>query len=133
VAAAKVGDAGHRVSVSLNPDQLGTVTVTVDRNADGTMHIQVSAEQAATLDMLRRDQAELARILDQAGTGQGSPSLSFSLDSGSGGGGWSMPGQDQHAHSTIQFPAAYADEPGQAIAWPGASRRTATGSIDVTA
>lgn len=120
------------MSVSLNPDQLGTVTVTVDRNADGTMHIQVSAEQMATLDMLRRDQGELVRALDQAGTGQGSPGLSFSLDSGSGG-GWSMPGGQQDARPPVHFPSAYADETAQATAWPGASRRAATGSIDVTA
>ena len=132
VAAAKVGDIGHRVSVSLNPDQLGTVTVTVDRNADGTMHIQVSAAQMATLDMLRRDQGELVRALDQAGTGQGSPGLSFSLDSGSGG-GWSMPGGQQDARPPVHFPSAYADETAQATTWPGASRRAASGSIDVTA
>lgn len=132
LSAAQTGDAGHRVSVSITPDQLGTVTVTVDRNADGTMSIQVSANQLATLDMLRRDQGELARALDQAGTGQGSPSLSFSFDGGSSG-GWSMPGQDQGARPPVHFPSAYADEPAQATVWPGASRRTADGSIDVTA
>lgn len=132
VSAAQAGDAGHRVSVSLNPDQLGTVTVTVDRNTDGTMHIQVSAEQIATLDMLRRDQGELVRALDQAGAGQGSPSLSFSLDSGSSG-GWSTPGGHQDARPPAQFPTVYADEPAQAATWPGATRRTAAGSIDVTA
>ena len=120
------------MSVSITPDQLGTVTVTVDRNTDGTMSIQVSADQLATLDMLRRDQGELAHALDQTGTGQGSPSLSFSFDGGSNG-GWSMSGGHQDARPPAHFPPAYADEPAQAIIWPVASRRTAAGSIDVTA
>ena len=132
LSAAQAGDAGHRVSVSITPDQLGTVTVTVDRNTDGTMSIQVSADQLATLDLLRRDQADLARALDQTGTGHASPSLSFSFDGGSSN-GWSMSGGQQETRPPAHFPTAYADEPAQAATWPSTSRQTAAGSIDVTA
>lgn len=129
------GEAGGRVTVSVTPGELGRVNITVERNGDGTMHIQVSAEHLATLELLRRDQTELARTLDQADTSSGNHSLSFSLDSGMAGGGgthgWFTGGSQQEAPAPVA-PLAYVDTTTAAAAPIGrpANRR---GSIDVTA
>ena len=131
VSAARDGEAGSRTTLSITPDQLGKVTVSVERRSDGTMQIEVSAQHLATLDLLRKDQADLTQALDLAGAGQGSHSLSFSL--ASGGGHWSMQGEQQNGRPPQHFPAAYADDPAPAAAASVQARRTAAGSIDVTA
>lgn len=135
LSAARNGEAGHRVTVSITPDELGRVNVTVERNSDGTMHIQVSAEHLATLDLLRRDQDELTRTLNQAANSRSGHSLSFSLDHGpagdgpgSGMGGWSTQGGQQDARPSMP-PNAYSDDIAAGPAAPAAARS----GIDVTA
>ena len=82
VSMAQGGGAGGRLSVSITPEQLGQVHITVERAADGTTSIHVAAEQLGTLNILRHDQADLTRALDQAGVGHDGHSLSFSWEGG---------------------------------------------------
>ena len=133
----------QKVSVSITPGDLGQVSISVEKAADGTTSIHVAAERLATLDLLRNDQSELSRALNDAGVQQSSSSLSFSWDGPASGGGshagqnWSnqsWSGQDgngQHAPSGQQRSAlaTYADERN---AGPDATA-AARGGIDVTA
>ena len=121
--------AGRRLQVSITPDELGQVSITVERAVDGTTAVHVAAERAATLDLLRRDQADLARALDQAGAGAGGHSLSFSLLGGGGrmaGGGRDEPPAERQPASAALL---YAETPPPAAA----SRAAARGGLDLTA
>ncbi|MBR0657377.1 flagellar hook-length control protein FliK [Plastoroseomonas arctica] len=83
-----------RLSVALDPGELGRVEISVER-AGGQTAIRVTAERPETLALLQRDQRELGHSLDQAGLGEAGRSISFSL-SGQGGGqrqGQNSPGQ----------------------------------------
>ena len=139
ISAARNGEAGHRVTVSITPGELGQVSITVERNSNGTMHIQVSAEHLATLDLLRRDQDELTQTLDQAAGSRSGHSLSFSLDHGTardgpgnGMGGWFMHNGQQDARpSTPQF--AYADNTAITAVTSTSPAAASRGGIDVTA
>ncbi len=127
--------AGGRLSVSITPDELGQVSITVERAADGTTAVHVSAERAATLDLLRRDQADLARALDGAGASPGGHSLSFSLSGGDGrmpgGGGRYEPPVERQPASAAQL---YAEAPPPVLAGLAAARLAAArGGLDLTA
>jgi hypothetical protein len=121
--------AGGRLSISITPDQLGQVHITVERAMDGTTSIHVAAEQLGTLNILRHDQADLTRALDQVGVGQGGHSLSFSWDGGGGGmQGWNTPGEQRGGYQPALVSKSYAVEP---TAAPPAA--VARGGIDLTA
>jgi len=128
VSMAQVG-AGGRLSISITPDQLGQVHITVERATDGTTSIHVAAEQLGTLNILRHDQADLTRALDQAGVGQEGHSLSFSWDGGGGGmQGWNTPSDQHGEYQPAQVSKSYAVEP-TAVPSAAATR----GGIDLTA
>ena len=125
------------MTVSVTPGELGRVNISVERNVDGTVHIQVSAEHVTTLDLLRRDQTELARTLDRADANSGNHSLSFSLDSGTPGGGTGSGMHDWHTGGLRQEnsvpvpPLAYVETTMPATTIGRHPDRR--GSIDVTA
>ena len=121
---------GDRISISMSPETLGHVSITVDRAMDGTTSIQISAERLATMELLRTDQADLLRALHEAGVSQNSSSLSFSWHGGNGGmQGWAGQGEPQGERrpASAQF---YAEEPASIAA---VSRAVAHGGVDVTA
>ena len=131
VAMAKGGGIGGRLSISITPEQLGQVHITVERSADGMTSIHVAAEQLGTLDMLRQDRADLTRVLDQANLGQGGHSLSFSWDGGGGGmPGWGTPGDQQGEQQMAQASGSYAVE---ATPTPAVATVSTRGGIDLTA
>ena len=70
-----------RLSVTLEPAELGRVEISVERKGDST-DILVVAERPETLALMQRDQRELDRTLAQAGIGSEGRSLSFSLSDG---------------------------------------------------
>jgi hypothetical protein len=126
--------AGGRLSISITPDQLGQVHITVERATDGTTAIHVAAEQLGTLNILRHDQADLTRALDQAGVGQGGHSLSFSWDGGGGGmQGWNTPGEQRSEYQPALVSKSYAMEPTAARSAAASSAVAARGGIDLTA
>jgi flagellar hook-length control protein FliK len=118
-----------RMSISITPDQLGRVHITVERAIDGTTTIHLAAEQLATLNLLRQDQSDLHRALDQAGVGQEGHSLSFSWDGGGGG----MPGWGSPSHQRGDSrPTDVIPHIEEAISAPSVAA-AARGGIDVTA
>ncbi len=60
-------DGAHRMTLRLNPVELGLVEIRIDRPADAPPRVQIMVERPETLTLLLRDQAQLERALDQAG------------------------------------------------------------------
>ncbi len=128
------GQGSSRLSISITPDQLGQVHITVERATDGTTSIHVAAEQLVTLDLLRQDQGSLNQALDQAGVGQQGHSLSFSWDnSGSAGGGmagWGGPDDQASDGQPVNVANSYPEEAVSSLSVMAAAAR---GGIDMTA
>lgn len=85
-----------RLSVSLEPAELGRVEISVERTGD-TADVRVIAERPETLALLQRDQRELDRTLTQAGITPDGRSLSFALSDGGGGFGGERGGDGRQA------------------------------------
>lgn len=74
---AKAPDGGASVTVQLHPAELGPVQIRIEKAAGGTTEVIVSAAKTGTLDALRSSEAELHRVLDQAGVAPGGRTISF--------------------------------------------------------
>ena len=59
--------AGHQVTISLSPRELGQVDISIQRHTSGAATVTIAVERAATLELLRHDKAELHAALDRAG------------------------------------------------------------------
>ena len=70
---------GSRVSIRLNPEELGKVDVKLDIGKDGLVRAMVTAEKPETLDLLQRDARALERALQEAGLKTNGDSLDFDL------------------------------------------------------
>ncbi len=68
-----------RISIQLEPQDLGRVDVKLEVSADGRVSATVSADRQDTLDLLQRDHRALERALQQAGLKTDSDSLDFNL------------------------------------------------------
>lgn len=68
-----------RISVQLEPQDLGRVDIKLDVSKDGRVHATISADRHDTLDLLQRDSRTLERTLQQAGLKADSDSLNFNL------------------------------------------------------
>lgn len=81
------GDIGaaETLSLRLDPPEHGRIEVTLSFEDGGPLRAVVAASQPATLDLLRRDSADLNRALGQAGIATDAQSFSFSAQSQSGG------------------------------------------------
>jgi flagellar hook-length control protein FliK len=130
---------GRQITLQLNPDELGQVTIHIERAADGTATIQVVAERPETLKLLQADQPQLHQALDDAGLPPDGRSLNLSLATpdtgGNSGGSGSLPGghaggharQDQQAPPSAALPRGFGPaEPGVPPGWQRAG-------IDITA
>jgi len=60
-------DGIQRMTLRLNPAELGMVQVQIEHAATGPTHVVITAERTETLQMLQQDQPQLHRALDQAG------------------------------------------------------------------
>lgn len=78
-------DGPARLTLSLEPEELGRIEVAVERVAEGRLAITVLAERAETLHLLQRDSALLDRALAQAGVGSEGRSLAFAFGDPGGG------------------------------------------------
>ena len=83
---------GHQITLQLAPDELGKVSIRIDRAPDGTASVQVVVERPETLKLLQADQPQLHRALDQAGLPQEGRSLTLSLAANDAAAGQSGPG-----------------------------------------
>ena len=68
-----------RISIRLNPAELGRVEVKVELSHDGRMTAVVTADNKETLDLLRRDASDLQKALQQGGIDLSSGDLAFNL------------------------------------------------------
>ena len=69
----------NNFSIRLHPVELGQVDVRLEFMADGKMNAAVMVENEKTLTMLQRDQANLAKALQDAGINLTNKNLDFSL------------------------------------------------------
>ena len=123
-----------KMSVSVAPAELGRINITVERELNGTTTIHVQAERLATLDMLRTDQVDLMRALDQSGHDRNSHSLIFSWDGDGGSSGWGHPAWGSQGGQS----SGYLNAASGQIAYPEtlpslAFQAAARGGVDVTA
>lgn len=79
-----VADGQDRISVKLEPAELGRVDIRLDFTPDGKTSISILAEKSDTLDMLKRDAKELAQSLLDIGVKAEAGNLSFNLKGGEG-------------------------------------------------
>ena len=85
VVAVAIGGGTARLSVTLEPVELGRVEVSVERSGD-TAQVRILAERPETLALLQRDQRELDRSLTAAGIAPEGRSVSLGLAQGGDGG-----------------------------------------------
>lgn len=127
VVAVAIGGAG-RITVTLEPGELGRVEISVERNGDAPQ-VVILAERPETLALLQRDQRDIDRALTQAGLQSEGRALSFGLSGGDAGSGQSQrrrdgPGGD-HAARGVQS----LDVTGSIAAAP--ARRVAVSLLDL--
>ena len=72
-------EGSNRLAISLHPKDLGAVQVQLDRGADGSVKVVVSAAEPATLRSLMTNQDQLHAALDAAAIPAGDRHLSFEL------------------------------------------------------
>jgi flagellar hook-length control protein FliK len=69
----------QRLTLRLEPADLGTVQVRIDRPAEAPAHVDISVSRPETLTLMLRDQAQLQHTLDQAGVPAAGRTVSFHL------------------------------------------------------
>jgi flagellar hook-length control protein FliK len=69
----------QRFEIRLDPPELGRIDVRLDVDRDGNVTSRMTVERADTLDLLRRDAAQIERALQQAGLKTSDNALEFSL------------------------------------------------------
>ena len=67
----------QRLTLRLEPAELGTVQVRIDRPAEAPARVQISVSRPETLTLMLRDQAQLQHTLDQAGVPAEGRTVSF--------------------------------------------------------
>ena len=79
-----VSNGDRSMTISLDPVELGKVSVKLDISKDGSVQASISAERPETLTMLKNDHHTLTQALQNAGLSPDSSSLSFNLRDGGG-------------------------------------------------
>lgn len=78
-----VQEGNERLSIRLNPQELGRIDVQLEIGTEGKLRAKVMVENPQTLEMLQKDSKTLEKALQDAGLQTDQNSLSFSLqDSG---------------------------------------------------
>jgi len=104
-----------RLSVTLEPAELGRVEISVERGA-AAAEIRILAERPETLALLQRDQRELDRALGQAGIGPEERRLSFALaERGPGGHGHGQHGERRDERARGPRATASAEPPARRL------------------
>jgi len=71
-------DGAQRLTMKLEPPELGQVHIRIDRPIDATpARVEITVERPETLQLLLRDQPQLQRALDQAGVPAEGRSITF--------------------------------------------------------
>jgi hypothetical protein len=64
---AQASDGSSRLTLRLDPAELGHVEIRIERPHDAPARVEITADRPETLALLQRDQPQLQRALDQAG------------------------------------------------------------------
>jgi hypothetical protein len=67
VSLASAPGGGQRMTLRLEPADLGQVQIRIDRPTDAPAQVEITVQRPETLTLLLRDQPQLQRALDQAG------------------------------------------------------------------
>ena len=116
-----------RISLQLNPSELGRVDVKLEFNQDQSMRAVITADRPETLDLLQRDARALERALQDAGVKLDNNALNFAHreDQQAGGqlsqgGGEASPTSSSDAGEQTDGIENSAQSQGRASAWQGA-------------
>ncbi len=74
-----VDEGMDRISIHLNPADLGRIDIKIDMRADGTLRAAFAADRQQTLDLLKGDSRQLETALSDAGLRADAGGLNFSL------------------------------------------------------
>jgi flagellar hook-length control protein FliK len=113
LAVAQAPGGGSRLTLRLDPAELGQVQIRIDRAQNATARVEITAERPETLALLQRDQPQLQRALDQAGVPADGRSLAFHIANQQTGGGQSWSGGSTSGQSG-----------GGSQSWSGASQQS---------
>ena len=72
-------DGTQRLTLRLDPPELGHVQIRIDRPPDAPARVEITVEKPETLTLLLRDQPQLQRALDQAGVPPDGRSVTFHI------------------------------------------------------
>ncbi|NEV79602.1 flagellar hook-length control protein FliK, partial [Rhodopseudomonas sp. BR0C11] len=119
-----------RFDIRLDPAELGRIDVRIDVDRHGQVTSHLTVEKPETLQMLRQDQTQLQRALDDAGLKTGDSGLQFSLRDQSSSG---QQGQQQESGRRSQRLVISQDElPPTPVASRGYGRMLgASGGVDI--
>lgn len=122
----------EKLTIRIARAELGRIEVRLSFDDAGTLRAVVAADNPASLDLLRRDQAELGRALGEAGVRADGASLRFDMQGGTGQGG--DPGQG-HAPGgrRTPFTGGYAATPAPDAPATDPRPLTPRGRIDLMA
>jgi len=70
---------GQRMTLRLEPAELGQVQIRIDRPQDAPAQVDITVQRPETLTLLLRDQTQLQRALDQAGVPPDGRSLTLHI------------------------------------------------------
>jgi flagellar hook-length control protein FliK len=74
-------DGAQRLTVRLDPPELGQVQVRIDRSSEAAARVEITVEKPETLTLLLRDQPQLQHALDLAGVPAEGRSVTFHIAS----------------------------------------------------
>ena len=74
-------DGAQRLTVRLDPPELGQVQVRIDRPSEAAPRVEITVEKPETLTLLLRDQPQLQHALDLAGVPAEGRSITFHIAS----------------------------------------------------
>ncbi len=132
-------DGGEAMTVRLDPREMGRIEVRMHFDDEGVLRAVVSADNPASLDLLRRDSADLNRALGDAGVRADQQSLRFDTRAGTGGGtggggnNGTADGQPRQHQTTSPYHSDDADADGGADIDPVWRPLTPRGRIDLMA
>lgn len=93
--------ANETLTLRIDPPEHGRIEVTLNFEEGGPLRAVVVASHSGTLELLRRDSADLTRALAQAGIGTDTQSFSFSSQSGGGERGRDAQAQAFHQRAVL--------------------------------
>jgi flagellar hook-length control protein FliK len=80
ISVAQSASGTQRLTIRLDPPELGTVQIRLERPADAPTQVEINVQRPETMTLLMRDQPHLQHALDQAGVPAEGRTLNFQLD-----------------------------------------------------